>query len=52
MTVRCRWGRPGLFVLVQPDFGFVLGVYVCLFENIVPRDFIDLGVDKLIFVKS
>lgn len=47
-----RWGGPGLFVLVQPDFWVVLGVYVCLFESIVPRDIINLGVDKLRFMKS
>lgn len=52
VTGRCRWGGPGLFVLVQPDFWVVLGVYVCLFESIVPRDIINLGVDKLRFMKS
>lgn len=40
------------FVMVHLDFWVLLGVYVCLFENLVPRDFTDLRIKILRLVKS
>ena len=52
MNARCHLGRPSLFVMAQPDFWVLLGVYVCLFESIIPRDFIDFSINILSLVKS